>query len=797
MLNKNLIKTLLLSLTLAILLSACGDVEDRKTKYFNRGMELYQQGNYTKARLEFKNVLQIDPKDAQGYFMFASIEEKEQNWRKAYALFLRATELDPTHLDAHVHLGRLYALSGAAEKALESAATVLAIDANNAGAQVLKALAEARLGNKSTAIALAESTVQAHPENVDSISLLASLYSDQGNEEKAIAMVQQGLEKHPDNIALNLLLGKFYEKAGNTEGTVEMLKKIIALKPDDSSHRKRLAGYLHSKGLVERAEQVLQETIAAFPDSAEAKLTLAKYLRQRGEKAKSENVLREFINKSPEDYELHLGLANFFVDAGKRDDAMDILGSVAEKAGETDNAHKARTKMAALLLTDKKFDQASQQVEVVLGENAADKEALLIRAGISLASNDPDKGIADLRALLKEDPGHVRALRLKARAHLVKKEIELARQALEKAIEAEPQEVNANVELVQLLILSGDYDGAVAVLEKMRRFAPNDQSILLAMAKIRVKQQNWKAVAQLAETMIEVNAELALGYHYQGLVLQAEKQLDASSEAFEQSLQRNPNATEPLIGLAKNLLSQGKSDEALKRVQKVIDVTPKHYLAQNLKGEIHLSQKQFEQARTSFSKAIEIQPKWPTPYRNLAKIDMFNKDITSAIGQLKSGYESSSDPSLGVEYAGLLQRNGDDDTATAVYEQLLKKSPGLAVVANNYAMMLIKESPDQAVLDKALSLVQQFELSNNPIFLDSLGWIQFKRNELVKAVKILERAHGMLEERPMPEISYHLAEAYAATERKPEAVKLLETVVASNGRFEGMDRAKELLQQLQ
>ena len=56
-------------------------------------MALYEQGNYTKARLEFKNVLQIDPKDAQSYYMFATIEEKNQNWRKAYALFLRTTEL--------------------------------------------------------------------------------------------------------------------------------------------------------------------------------------------------------------------------------------------------------------------------------------------------------------------------------------------------------------------------------------------------------------------------------------------------------------------------------------------------------------------------------------------------------------------------------------------------------------------------------------------------------------------------------------------------------------------------------
>ena len=57
--------------------------------------------------------------------MFGQIEEHEQDWRKAYALFTRVIELNPSHSGALVHLGRLYALSGEPGKALESAATVL------------------------------------------------------------------------------------------------------------------------------------------------------------------------------------------------------------------------------------------------------------------------------------------------------------------------------------------------------------------------------------------------------------------------------------------------------------------------------------------------------------------------------------------------------------------------------------------------------------------------------------------------------------------------------------------------
>ena len=46
-------------------LAGCGE-EDRAETYLQRGQELFDQGNLVKARLEFKNALQIDPKQARG-----------------------------------------------------------------------------------------------------------------------------------------------------------------------------------------------------------------------------------------------------------------------------------------------------------------------------------------------------------------------------------------------------------------------------------------------------------------------------------------------------------------------------------------------------------------------------------------------------------------------------------------------------------------------------------------------------------------------------------------------------------
>jgi Tfp pilus assembly protein PilF len=58
-------KIRIIAVLLAVaLLAGCGGAEERKAKYLERGKAFFEEENYDKARVEFKNVLQIDPKTA-------------------------------------------------------------------------------------------------------------------------------------------------------------------------------------------------------------------------------------------------------------------------------------------------------------------------------------------------------------------------------------------------------------------------------------------------------------------------------------------------------------------------------------------------------------------------------------------------------------------------------------------------------------------------------------------------------------------------------------------------------------
>ena len=48
-----------------------------------------EAGDLDKARIELKNVLQIDPKDGDAYYQLGNVFEQQQDYRKAYANYLK------------------------------------------------------------------------------------------------------------------------------------------------------------------------------------------------------------------------------------------------------------------------------------------------------------------------------------------------------------------------------------------------------------------------------------------------------------------------------------------------------------------------------------------------------------------------------------------------------------------------------------------------------------------------------------------------------------------------------------
>ena len=77
------------ALLMACLFCACSSMEEKRDKFQASGQSLYQQGDFVRARLQFQNALQIDPKFAIAYLWLGKTELNLKNPRGAYGAFTK------------------------------------------------------------------------------------------------------------------------------------------------------------------------------------------------------------------------------------------------------------------------------------------------------------------------------------------------------------------------------------------------------------------------------------------------------------------------------------------------------------------------------------------------------------------------------------------------------------------------------------------------------------------------------------------------------------------------------------
>ena len=130
---------LLLSITLACFLCACASPDAKKAAFCSKGKKLLAQGEALKAKLEFRNALQIDPEFAEAHYLLGSAELKLKNLKTAFKQFSAAVERDPDHVDAMISMAKMLFSGKAYERALEYAEKVIALEPANETANLFKA----------------------------------------------------------------------------------------------------------------------------------------------------------------------------------------------------------------------------------------------------------------------------------------------------------------------------------------------------------------------------------------------------------------------------------------------------------------------------------------------------------------------------------------------------------------------------------------------------------------------------------------------------------------------------------
>jgi tetratricopeptide (TPR) repeat protein len=790
----NILGRLVGAAVIASLLAGCGGAEQRKARYIEKGENYLTERNYEKARVEFRNALQIEPNDVTARYQLGRVSEKLNNPREAVGHYQAAIDLDPNHMESRAALARLFLLGGVADRAMELVATGLAQQPQNAQLLTVRGAAKAQLGDVPGAFEDAEAAVKLAPNDEYAIALLASLYRQNARSDKAIELVSASLDRLPQSVDLRVVLADLLLSHQQMPEAEAQLKKVIELQPDDLSHRYRLARFHMLTKNVAAAEQTMRDAVAAAPNSVEAKVALAELLAAHGGAEKAEAQLKEFAAAEKDGASMQLALAKFYESQRKPDAAQAVYRNIIKAQELKPDGLTARNRLAALLLLKEDVKGATALIDEVLQENPRDNDSLALRGNLALARSDAPAAIADLRTVLRDQPNSVQVMRALARAHLQNNELALAEETLRSAAQSNPGDRAVRLELSQLLTQSGRPEQARPVLEQLVKETPNDSVALEALFRVQASLKDLTAARATAENIKQVRPDQPLGFYLEGAVNEAEKKYDAAEAAYVRSLEIQPNAGEPLTALVRVDVARNQVPKGLQRLDKAIAEQPGNVIARNLKGELLTSRGELDAAAASFNEAITRAPNWWMPYRGLALSHLAGKRNDDAIRILEQGLEKTGAAALGTDLAALYERLNRPDDAIRVYETMISREPGSVAAANNLAMLLVSYRDDVSSLDRAEQLTGKLNHVSEPSILNTRGWVKFKRGEFQESLALLQQAVDKSPESPL--MRYHLGMAQLKTGDRASAAKNLEAAVRSGRQFHGAKEAQAALEQI-
>ncbi|MGO8973535.1 MAG: tetratricopeptide repeat protein [Steroidobacteraceae bacterium] len=785
-----------LALLSLLLVAGCGSAESRKARHMEKGQEFLAAGNFEKARLEFRDALEIFPKDSGARNENGVVEEKLGNLREAAHFYQGAIDSDKDNVRARANLGRLYAMSGAADKAIETVDPGFDKHPDDVDLLTVRAAARLQLNDVSGALTDAERAVQLAPANENAISVLAGIYKSQGQADKAQALLDDAIKKSPNTIDLRLVLAQLDSSLGKKAEVESLLLDLVRLKPDEKAHRLRLAQFYSRTDQADAAEKVLRDGVKALPEQRELKTALVDFLAARRSREIAESELTTLIAASPNDYELKLLQASFYEQGKEIAKAETVYKDVIAAAKLEGPGITARDRLAALLVQLNDIPAAEKLIAEVLARSPRDNDALILRGNLALAHSDPKSAISDLRAVLQDQPNAIGVMRSLARAHLANGEPALAEETMRHAVEASPNDAATRLDFAQLLAQLGKPDRAKPVVEELVKLQPNNMQVLDLEFKVAAATKDFVTAKAAADAMVALQPKLVLGFYYQGQLAESDKRLDEALRLYSTALELQPEAAEPLQAVTRVLVNLKRAPDALKRLDDYSTRYPKAAFALNLKGEVLVSNGRAAESIPVFKMAIERDPNWWMPYRNLAIAQSrADKNNEETIATLQSGISKASIPEpLESELATLYERDGKVDDAVQVYEAALRQNPKSDVTANNLAMLLASYKKDARSLDRAKELSRRFATSTNANFLDTYGWVLYKRGEAQAAITALQNSLTKAPDQPI--FLYHLGMAQALAGQAAAARESLTRSLQSGKDFNGMDEAKATLDKL-
>jgi tetratricopeptide (TPR) repeat protein len=568
-----------------------------------------------KAMEEYRLAIEADPSSEFLTSALAELYVKTGRIRDAVLEAQDILKRDPSNLEAHKLLGRIYLRSlgdlpgngnngsdNVLKLAIEQYEQIVKIEPENVDDHLLLG----RLYRLNNDLQKAENelkiAVKLDPNSEEAITTLSLLYSDEGDTARAL----QVLSAVPDagrSAKLYAALGATYEQRKEYRSAIDAYKHAIQLDRDNLDAIRGLAENLLNDGQIDAALDQYKVIADANPEDAQTYLRISEIYRRQGKYDDALESLKKAQAMVPDALEVPYNIAVVYQAQARYDEAVKVLQDLLKRTEKPENSYSQADRNNRAIFIER--------LGMVYREQENYPAAVeTFRKMIPLGDDNTRTGYQDVIDTYREA-----------------KQWPQATAVAKEAVQKLPSDRELRMVLDSQLADTGDPEKPLADVRSLLKGTPEDREVYLRLAIMYTRLKRWSDAEEAlnkAEPLATKPEEKEYVYFLRGDTYEHEKKFDEAETEFKRILAMNPQSAATLNYLGyMNADRDVRLEESLNYIKQAVSLEPTNGAYLDSLGWVYFKLGKYDLAEENLAKASLRMSSDPTVQDHLG--DLYQK----------------------------------------------------------------------------------------------------------------------------------------------------------------------------
>ena len=612
--------------------------------YYLLGQIEFEDKKFNKAVKYFTKVLKLSPDHIEARLQLVQMGLLAKEFDYVLKNVKEVLARQPDNVKAHITEGYILLNTGKKAEAREKVENLLAGGHHDPDFYIILAATHSWATEKNRIEDIYKQGMSENKKSSKLLRALVDLYVSEKRNEEAAQLLNKLIEMEPDMVRHQFSLAQLYWNMDRQSDAGQILDSISTSGSNNEETILLLANFYATNRQYQSAERILQDALKEKQKNFKYRFALSDLYVKQQKYADAIKTLEQHLNISKDQTDVRVLkiqnlLSKMYLAIGNVANAMQYVDKVIDANEHDMDAHFIKGK---IFLTQGEGDKAVTEFRLITTENPQFVEGHLRLAEAHVLNKSYVLAVEGLQNALEKNAGSKEILRGLALVYLLEDDKKAAETQLKKILELHPEDVQTHLDLADLLFAQGEFAAAeigysnlatlvpasptpylrlsrllwrdgrkqesVAVLEGAQTVDISSPAIFSALVQLYIQQKQFdKAIARCLQKQQD-DPDNPFYYYMMGQVYTAKQQYEHAEKEFNKAIELAPSWPAPQNGIAGLYYLQGKTGEAINKLEEVVTKKPDAQGSYITLALLYEKQDNYLQAIQTYERALAINP---------------------------------------------------------------------------------------------------------------------------------------------------------------------------------------------